>query len=88
MVAVNTLSQSKFALKDLMTDMVFGDFHMFGFVIDVLLRVFSNLKTIILKGYIYFMSLKKKRKSPYPFPSAKKPSKREKGSNSFDKGSS
>ena len=31
------------------------------------------------------MSSKKKRKSPCPFASAKKPSKRKKGSNSFDK---
>ena len=57
----------------------------FSHVCDVLLRVFSNLKTIILKAYIYFMSSKKKRKSPCPFASAKKPSKRKGGSNSFDK---
>ena len=68
-----------------MTDAVLCDFRTFVFVVDVLLRVFSNLKTIILKAYIYFMSSKKKRKSPCPFASAKKPSKRKKGSNSFDK---
>ena len=64
-----------------MTDAVLCDFH--TFVVNVLLRVFSNLK--ILKAYIYFMSSKKKRKSPCPFASAKKPSKRKKGLNSFDK---
>ena len=68
-----------------MTDAVLCDFHTFVFVVDVLLRVFSNLKTIILKSYIYFMLSKKKRKSACPFISAKKPSKRKKGSNSFDK---
>ena len=61
------------------------DFHMFVFVVDMLLRVFSNLKTINLKAYIYFMSSKKKRQRPCPFASAKKPSKRKKGLNSFDK---
>ena len=53
------------------------DFHAFVFVVDVLVRVFSNLKTIILKSYIYFMSLF--------HVSAKKHFKRKKGSNSFDK---
>ena len=68
-----------------MTDAVLCDFHTFVFVVDVLLRVFSNLKTIILKAYSISCRRKKKRKSPFPFASAKKPSKRKKGSNSFDK---
>ena len=43
------------------------------------------MKTIILKACIYFMTSKKKRKSPCTFASAKKPSKRKKGSNSFER---
>ena len=59
-----------------MTDALLREYFTRLCLVDVLLRVSSN-------SCIYSMSSKKKRKSPCPFASAKKPSKRKKGSISF-----